>query len=283
MTTETAGDAGPYGHDIAEALAPGWERRRPFVEEVAAPVRAWLVRELAPQPGQTILELAAGAGDTGYEAAAVLGDGGRLLCTDFSEGMVGTARRRAAELGVRNVEHHVMDAERLDLPDASVDGVLCRYGYMLMADAAAALAETRRVLRPGGRVALAVWGPPERNPFFAAMAMGLVAGGHLPPPDPDGPGIFSMAAEARTRAMLETAGFGTVRTEEVPVTFRLAGLDEYVDIVRDTAGSIALVLRGLSAPELDALRGRLGDAFAPFAQPDGGYVVPGLTLAAVAT
>ena len=74
--------------------------------------------------------------------------------------MVDVARARATELGVRNVEFRIIDAESIDVPAAAVDVVLCRWGYMLMADPAAALQETRRVLRPGGRVALAAWDPP---------------------------------------------------------------------------------------------------------------------------
>jgi ubiquinone/menaquinone biosynthesis C-methylase UbiE len=143
-----------------------------------------MITELAPRPGDTVLELAAGVGDTGFEAAAILGDGGRLISTDFSPAMVEAARRRGAELGLQNVEYRVMDAERLELDPNSVDGVLCRYGYMLMPDPAAAFAETRRVLRPGGRLVLAVWGAPERNPFFSIMAMNLVQRGHIPPPEP---------------------------------------------------------------------------------------------------
>ncbi|MFN2490941.1 MAG: class I SAM-dependent methyltransferase [Actinomycetota bacterium] len=123
-----------------------------------------MIRELAPQPGDTELELAAGAGDTGFEAAAILGEGGRLISTDFSPAMVDVARGRSAELRVGNVDHRVMDAEHIELETDSVDGVLCRFGYVLMADPATALSETRRVLRPSGRLALAVWGTTERNP-----------------------------------------------------------------------------------------------------------------------
>jgi len=122
-----------------------------------------MIRELGPQPGDTVLELAAGAGDIGFEAAAIVGETGRLISTDFSPAMLEAAQRRGAELGIENVEYRVMDAEHLELDADSVDRVLCRFGYMLMADPAAALAETRRVLRPGGRLALAVWGAPERG------------------------------------------------------------------------------------------------------------------------
>jgi ubiquinone/menaquinone biosynthesis C-methylase UbiE len=67
-------------------------------------VRTWLIRELAPRRGDTVLELCAGPGETGFAAAELLGEEGRLLSTDFSAEMVAVARRRGAELGLRNVD-----------------------------------------------------------------------------------------------------------------------------------------------------------------------------------
>ncbi len=283
MTTETIDERRRELYEIAEAIAPTWARRRADIEEISTPVREWMLRELQPRPGDTVLELAAGPGDTGFEAAATVGERGRLISTDFSPSMVEAARRRGAGLGVENVEYRVMDAERIDLDADSVDGVLCRFGYMLMADPAAALSETRRVLRPGGRLSLAVWGAPERNPFFAAIAVNLVELGHIPPPEPPpAPGIFSMASEERTRALLEGAGFAEVRTEEIPVRFTFADVDEYLAFVADTAGPIAIALRGLPDDEREGIKPRLEEAFAPFAT-DGGYELPGVTLAAVAS
>jgi len=269
-------------YEIAEAIAPGWERWRARIEDVTAPVREWMINELAPRPGDTVLELAAGAGDTGYEAAVIAGERGRLISTDFSPAMVEAARRRAAELGLAHVDHRVMDAERIELDDDSVDGVLCRFGYMLMADPAAALAETRRVLRPGGRLALAVWGPPERNPWITIGFGLLVERGHMPPPDPGAPSPFAMASEAQTRALLEGAGFTAVRTQEIPVRFTFRDIDDYTTYSTDTGGPAALVLRGLPEDERDALKSRLGAAFAPFIGDDG-YALPGVALSAVAS
>ena len=153
-----------------------------------------------------MLELAAGVGETGFEAAALVGESGRLITTDFSPAMLEAARRRGTELGVANVEYRVIDAERIELDDDSVDGVLCRFGYMLMADPAAAFAETRRVLRPGGRLTLAVWGALERNPFFAIIGISLVQRGHIPPPEPPpAPGPFSMASAERLEELVREA------------------------------------------------------------------------------
>ena len=270
-------------HDIWDAMAPGWERRRAQLTDALSPVRDWLVRELAPRLGETVLELGAGAGDTGFEAAAIVGDGGRLISSDFSADMLEVARRRGAETGLSNVEYRVIDAESIDLDTDSVDGVLCQSGYMLMADPDAALAETRRVLRPGGRVALSVWGSPERNPWGAIGAMILVQRGHMSPPQPGAPGVFSMASEERTRGLLEAAGFTHVRTDEVPARFAFRDLDDYESWAMEVAGPLGMVLRGLSEAEREALKAELAESFTPFAAPNGGYDLPGVALCAAAS
>jgi SAM-dependent methyltransferase len=262
-------------------MATGWERRRADIERVAAPVSEWLVRNLEPQRGETVLELAAGPGDVGYAAAPLLGDDGCLISSDFSPEMVEVARRRAAELGLTNVEHRLIDAERIELEDDSVDGVLCRFGYMLMADPVAALAETRRVLRPGGRLALAVWREAPRNPWISVAGRVLVERGLVGPPEPGAPGMFTMASDERTRELLEGAGLAIERMEDVPVLFRYANVDEYVATARDTGGMFARVWDEASEEQRRALPVQLQEAFTPFAV-DGGYELPGVALCAAA-
>ena len=264
-----------------KTMAAGWERRRADIERVSAPVSEWLVRHLDPQSGDTVLELAAGPGDVGFAAAPLIGDEGRLISTDFSPEMVDVARRRAAELGLTNVEHRVVDAERIELEDDSVDGVLCRFGYMLMADPARALAETRRVLRPGGRLALAVWRESARNPWISLSGRVLAERGLVPPPEPGAPGMFTMASDERTRELLEGAGFAIERLEDVPVLFRYAGIDEYVTTARDTGGMFARVWNDASEEQRRALPAQLAEAFAPFAV-DSGYELPGVALGVAA-
>jgi ubiquinone/menaquinone biosynthesis C-methylase UbiE len=130
-------------HAVWDAMAPGWDERHAYLEEIAQPVTEKMLELLSPSSGDVILELAAGTGVLGFSAAALVWPSGRVIVSDFSGAMVEVASRRAAELGVDNVECRVLDAERLDLPDEVVDGVLCRWGYMLMADPSAALRETR--------------------------------------------------------------------------------------------------------------------------------------------
>jgi ubiquinone/menaquinone biosynthesis C-methylase UbiE len=115
-------------------MAPGWHARREEMRQWSHPISQWMIRKLDPQPGDTLLELAAGLGDTGLMAARRVGESGRIIITDFAPEMVAAARRRAQEVGVENAEFRTLDAERMDLEADSVDGVLCRWGYMLMID-----------------------------------------------------------------------------------------------------------------------------------------------------
>lgn len=262
---------------IWDEMAAGWEDHRGTVWDASRAVGEWLVDALDPQPGETVLELAAGVGDTGFAAARRLGGEGRLITTDFSDQMVEAARRRADELGVSNAEFRTLDAERMDLDDGSVDGVLCRWGYMLMADPTAALAETRRVLRDGGRVAFSVWGEPDRNPWASIPARALFEQTGGEPPDPSAPGIFAMASEERTRELLSAAGLEPVRVETVEMAWRFESPEEYWHYVIDLKGALAMLVRALPAAEQAALSTEVGRRLEPYAE-GGGYRLPGLCL-----
>ncbi len=187
--------------ELWQEMAERWERGRAVLWETTRPVSEWLVARLSPQPGQTILELAAGAGETGYLAASRLGRQGRLISSDFAPRMVEAAKRVAGELGIRNAEFRVLDAEHLDMEDASVDGVICRFGYMLMGDPGRALRETRRVIRDGGRLVFSVFGEPVRNPWMTVARGVMTERGYLPAPDRSEPGLFSLQDPDRIEAL----------------------------------------------------------------------------------
>jgi ubiquinone/menaquinone biosynthesis C-methylase UbiE len=244
-------------HAVWEAMAPGWDDRHAYFEEIARPVTQKMLELLDPSPGDAILDLAAGTGVVGFSAAALVGPTGRVIVSDFASAMVDVASRRAQELGLDNVECRVLDAERLDLPDGSVDGVLCRWGYMLMPDVAAALLQTRRVLRAGGRVACAVFAGPEQNPWAALPSRALQQRGHIPPPEAGAPGILALADRDRLRSLFTEAGFSDPAIEEVAFGFRFAGVDDYWEFLNSVAGAIAMVLTRLGEDERERIRGEI--------------------------
>jgi SAM-dependent methyltransferase len=198
-----------------EDAASGWVRSQELLREFAAPVSHWMIDAVAPQPGQRVLELAAGLGETGLLAAELVAPVGGAIISDQAEAMLAGARKRAAQLGLSNVEFQVINAEWIDLPVASVDVVLCRWGYMLMADPAAALGETRRVLRSGGRVALAVWDSIEHNPWAHLPGLELRERGLAPSPEPGTPGPFALGRAEGVYELLQEAGFAEVNVESL--------------------------------------------------------------------
>ena len=264
-----------------QTMAPGWGRRRAEVDEITAPVREWLVRELGATARRDGPRARGRAGDSGFSVAALLGDEGRLITSDFSPAMVEIARRRAAELGLENVEFRVLDALELELEDDAVDGVICRFGYMLMADPTAALAETRRVLRAGGRLVFAVWRGPEQNPWVSIAGRALVERGLMPPPEPGAPSMFALASDERVHALLGEAGFANVQIEDVPVRFDYLDVEEYVTVSSEMGGAFATAFGGASEDAQEAVVEELRTAFAPFATDDG-IELPGVALVAVA-
>jgi SAM-dependent methyltransferase len=264
-------------HDIWERMAPGWEERRDWVWEASRVVGEWMVDRLAPQPGQTLLELAAGAGDTGFAAIARLAGEGRLISTDFSPRMVKAAQRRAAELGLTNIEFRVMDAECMDLAEDSVDGVLCRWGYMLMADPGAALRETRRVLRGRDRLVFSVWAGPEHNLWASIPGGVLVERGHIPRPEPGAPGIFAMADPGRVRTLVMDAGFADPEIEAVKMAWTFDDFDGYWEFLVRLAGGLAVTINALPLEEQQAVRSDVRARFAAAKARDG-FRLDGVTL-----
>jgi len=250
-------------HETWERTAANWDSEREFIHSATAPVNERMVERLDPRPGDTILDIAAGTGDTGYLAAAAIGDSGRLISTDFAAAMVDAAQGVSEELGLENVQHRVLDAEHMDLDDSSVDGVLCRFGYMLMADPAAALRETRRVLRDGGRLCFAVWTAPDENQWAFLSGLVMVERGHMPPPDPDAPGIFALADPERIRGLVTGAGFAEPVIEQLEFPWPYADVDEHWSLTRKLAGPLSIAIDRLDEDEREAVRGEVRSRIEP--------------------
>jgi SAM-dependent methyltransferase len=256
-------------HAVWEAMAPGWAERHAQFEETARPVTERMLERLAPADGATILELAAGTGIVGLAAAALVEPGGRVTISDFSEAMVDAARRRAAELGLENVECRTLDAEQLDISDDAVDGVLCRWGYMLMGDPAAAFAETSRVLRSGGRLSCAVFAGPEQNAWVAIPSRVLQERGHMPLPEAGAPGILALADRERLQRLFAGADFSDPIIDEVTFTWHFRDVDDYWEFLTGAAGAIASILGRLDDDELRQVREQIAERVASSTGADG--------------
>jgi SAM-dependent methyltransferase len=266
-----------------EESAPGWVRRGEAIRTMSAPVSQWMLDALSLQPGERVLELAAGLGETGLLAAELVAPTGGVIISDQAEAMLDGARARADELGLANVEFQVLNAEWIDLPLASVDAVLCRWGYMLLADPSAALTETRRVLRPGGGLALAVWDSARDNPWALLPALELIERGITSPPAPGTPGQFALADRDRLRQLLEQAGFTEIDVQAVDLEQRPASFEAFWDTTLDVSRIFHDAVLSRPEGEIAEIRAGVASRLEPYTGPDGALAIPARTLVAHAS
>lgn len=205
------------------------------------------------------------------------------MTSDVAPEMVEVARRRATELGLDDVAFAVEDAASLSFDDASFDGILWRWGPMLVPDMEAAIGEVRRVLRPGGRAAIAVWASPSANEWMTASGRAALELGLVEPPDRDAPGPFRLAGDGLLREALERGGLHVEAVEDVAMTWEAPSVGDWWSISRDMSRMLALLAERLTPDELAAVRERAEELLAGYIQPDGTLAVPSLARVALAT
>lgn len=266
-------------HGMWSSVATNWGEHAAYVDARSASVTERMLELSAPRPGERVLELACGPGGAGLVAAARVAPGGEVVLSDVAPEMTAIALGRARALGLANVSTLELDLERVDQPGASYDVVLCREGLMLVLEPSRAAGEIHRLLRPGGRAAVAVWGPQERNPWLGALfdAVSAQIGGPVPPPGIPGP--FSLADRDELAAVLSGAGLAQVELAEVADPVRLSSFEEWWSVVPALAGPLANMLAVQPKEVVDAIRAHARDRLAEYEGP-AGLEIPGLALVA---
>jgi SAM-dependent methyltransferase len=195
-----------------EQRAPSWLELEDRMEQTGGLPGELAMDRLDLRPGQRVADLGCGAGRTTLELAARVGPGGEVVGVDISAGMLTAAGERAARLGAGNVEFVHADVQVYDLGEARFDAAYSRFGVMFFTDPAAAFANVRRALRPGGALSFVCWQSVFDNEWMLIPRTAVAAvTGSLPPlPGPGEPGPYSLADPGRVRAVLGAAGFGSV-------------------------------------------------------------------------
>src|SRR2546423_11120659 len=201
------------------SAASGWRKWSEVIDKGAGGISRRLVELAGVEPGSRVLDVAAGYGEPSLTAARAAGGEGSVVATDISAQMIAFGRERAAAVGVENIEFLESDAASLEFPEDSFDAALSRFGIIFEPDGEAAAARGRGFLRPGGRLAIASWGPPERVPFLSIPMGTVMRRLEVPPPPPGTPGPLSRPTPDAIGGPLEGGGFSEGEVEETPVTF----------------------------------------------------------------
>jgi SAM-dependent methyltransferase len=264
--------------------AAKWAKKAEEEETGAsADATVWMLAAADPQPGQRVLELACGAGRIGLQVATRVEPAGTVLCSDFSEAMVEAVEQRIERRGVSNVSARVLNAEALDLPNEEpFDLVLCRFGYMLMADQPQALRESARVLRPDGRLVLAVWGAAEKNPWLSLILKAVMSHLGAPPPEPGTPGPFSLGDPERLRGLVEQAGLVDVEVAGIETKQTYASPAAWWEEILEVSGPLAAMLNALPESDRETIRAAALAEADRFRAEDGKVVFPASILGAAA-
>jgi ubiquinone/menaquinone biosynthesis C-methylase UbiE len=249
----------------------GWDKAATYYEgywaEQLKPAQDLLLEHAALRPGERVLEVACGTGLVTFRAAQAVGPAGRITATDISEAMVEAVRSEAVRRGVDG-EFRRMDAERLEYPDAQFDVVLCALGLMYCPDPGKALGEMHRVLVPGGRAAVAVWGA-RRNCGWAEIfpiVERRVASDVCP--------LFFMLGTGDVLAeSFIAAGFTNVRVDRLASTLQYESAEDAIGAAF-VGGPVALAYSRFDADKRDGAHAEYLESIEAYRLGDG-YEIPG--------
>jgi len=226
-----------------DEASKGWREWSEFIDRTTAPVSQRLMAMARVEPGQRVLDVAAGYGEPSLTAAKIVGPEGEVVATDISAGMLAYGRERAAAAGHQNVEFIESDAVSLDFPPGSFDAALSRWGIIFEPDGEGAAGRVRGFLKPGARMAISSWGPPERVPFMAVPMGTVMKVLEVPPPPPGRPGPLSRPTPAAIGGLLEGGGFSDVEVDQLEITFEYDSAEEFTRSVQELVPPITNLVK----------------------------------------
>jgi SAM-dependent methyltransferase len=228
------------------------------------PLMKWACDVTAIGPGDRVLDIGTGTGQPALSAAQRVKPSGSVVAVDISPEMLASAQQRATKMGLHNIEFREMDAQELALDDESFDAVTFICGLMFCHDPVRAAAEIRRVLRPGGRFAIAVWDEPSFNPFISLLAGAVGKVIQMPPPDPRAPGGFRLAKRDDLAGVLSAAGFSQFEIASRTLKQEYASVDDYIAVTTDFMGGVKAKLAALPADDWNRFVNMVREGAAPY-------------------
>jgi len=238
-------------------FSPGWKKWDDITMAWLKPMGDEIIRLLHPKNDDIVLDVAAGTGEPGLTIASMM-NGGKVIITDLAEDMLTIARENASQRGINNIETRACDVCELPFADNTFDSISCRFGFMFFPDMLLAAKEMVRVLKPGGRIATAVWNVPEKN-FWVTVMMGAINRNiELPAPPQGAPGIFRCAKDGFMADLFLQAGLKNISQNEIAGKLNSKTADVYWNMITEVS---APVVAGLSKAD-EAMKEKIkGDVY----------------------
>lgn len=238
--------------DQYDEMAERWHRWTPVMSAQYAPATQLMLDLAHLRPGNHVLDIAAGDGYQSIAAAGRVGPTGHVLAVDLSPEQLRYAAAAARKARIEHLDTQVMDAESLDLPDASVDAVLCQFGLMFLPDVDRGLREMLRVLKPGSWASLVIFGAGGTPDSDAAESIVRRRVGTAAPVSVRG-SWATLAPPGALKQRLEAAGFQTVQSHDLLVPFRLPSAAHALAYIRDLHPTLTELLAPLTVDEREAV------------------------------
>lgn len=227
--------------EIWNRFSPGWKKWDDLTMTFLKPIGEEIIRLIEPKNTDVVLDVASGTGEPALTIASKL-RGGIVIATDISEGMLEVARENAARRGIKNLEIIASDVSELPFADNSFDSISCRLGFMFFPDMLHAAKEMVRVLKPGGKIAAAVWNAPEKN-FWATAILGIINKNmQIVLPPPGAPGLFRCSKSGFIADIFKQAGLKNITETERSGKLDTGTVETYWSFMTDVVAPVVAAL-----------------------------------------
>lgn len=228
--------------DSWNKFSGGWRKWDEFVMDWLRPMGDDIIRSLNLKKTDSVLDVAAGTGEPGLTIAAIVKNG-KVVIADLSETMLDVAHENAGKKGIKNYEPVACDVCELPFEDETFDAISCRLGFMFFPNMLIAAKEMARVVKPGGKIATAVWAMPEKNFWISGLMSTVNRNLQLPPPKPGAPGMVRCAAPGILAGLFKEAGLKNISEVEMAGKLNCGSTDNYWRFMNEVIAPVVAAMK----------------------------------------